>query len=99
MSYMIEIEERKTGESRRSQVGNEWSGDASRRDYARMCDCQLAGYYFAKCMQSREGQSWSNAFINAQFEYLRSNKCNHSKPSAKFHALRAYLHDGSAVAV
>lgn len=101
MQYDLEVEHIKSKETRRSQVGCWWSGEASAQGIRVMCDCQLAGYFHAESSEIRDsaGQkriSWSNAFSVAQQNYLKANDCKHGV-AKKFRPVCAHLPNGETV--
>lgn len=100
MYYDLEIQEIKTGKKNTAQVACWWSGDHSIRHIHGMCDCQLAGYYFAQPTPYRENGvekvSWSNAFTIAQNNYLKANACKHG-PAKKFRPLLVTLPGGETI--
>lgn len=100
MFYDLEVEEVKTGEVKRAQVGCWWSGADSIQGLHGMCDCQLAGYFYAQPSRYRENGvekfSWSNSFTNAQNNYLKTNACKHGR-AKKFRPVRAILPGGETI--
>jgi hypothetical protein len=101
MFYDLEVEEIETGKVQRSQVGAWWSRSHSIQGLDAMCDCQLAGYFYAHPRKVRESDgreitSWANAFSVAQQDYLKDHGCNHGA-AKKFRPARAILPSGEVI--
>lgn len=99
MYYEIDIQDRKSKETRRVPKFCWWSGDNSIAELRRMCDCQLGAFFTSKSHPTPaafDRGTITNNFAGAQFEYLKHNKCDH-KPSKKFAVTRAVLPDERVV--
>lgn len=94
-TYQLEIYDNVSKQTRmREPPGCGWTEDSAGQIHAKMCDCNLAGYFNAEPAE-KDGRLPPHQVIAGT--YIHQHGCDHSMPPKRFKAVKAHLSTGEVV--